>query len=236
MIARFPRIGQPPRFSRLRFTVTLILCTLTVLLSITAWWAERQLSGPLLEIARLRATNIASATINRAVGDVVARRLDSIHLFEYVSGDGRTPVLVYNTGRLNQVISESVAALLEMFGEKRPEEFEVPLGELSGMTIFAGWGPPLPVRVMAAGAVRVEPKVAFVTAGINQVAHRIYLDVEVEMMVVAPFVHNPIVVRQPVILAEQILPGDVPSTYVHLVGYSGGLEEWLALQSALESR
>ena len=126
-----------------------------------------------------------------------------------------------NTGRLNQVISESVAALLEMFGEKRPEEFEVPLGELSGMTIFAGWGPPLPVRVMAAGAVRVEPKVAFVTAGINQVAHRIYLDVEVEMMVVAPFVHNPIVVRQPVILAEQILPGDVPSTYVHLVGYSG---------------
>ena len=63
-------------------------------------------------------------------------------------------------------------------------------------------------------------------------AHRIYLDVAVGMVVVAPFVREPVVVRQPVILAEEIFPGRrARSAYVQLVGYSGRLEEWLALQS-----
>lgn len=235
LIAGIPRIGRPPRFSRLRFTVTLVLCTLVVLLSITAWWAERQLSGPLVEIARLRATNIASAAINRAVGEVAARTLDGAVLFEVVPREHGGPLIVYHTGRLNQAISETVDALLTSFADKRPEEFEVPLGELSGMSLLAGWGPPVPVRVLAAGAVTAEPKVDFLSAGINQVAHRIYLDVSVEMMVVAPFVRAPIVIRQPVILAEQLLPGEVPSAYVQFIGASRGLEEWLALQSSLQS-
>src|SRR5690606_11359710 len=157
------RIG-PPRFSRLRFTVTLVLCTLIVLLSITAWWAERQLSGPLLEIARLRATNIASAAINRAVGEVVSRGFDSLALFEVVPREDGGPMIVYHTGRLNQAISETVDALLATFSEKRPEEFQVPLCELSGMSLLAGWGPPVPVRVLVAGAVKAEPKVDFLSA------------------------------------------------------------------------
>lgn len=236
MVVRYPRIGQPPRFSRLRFTVTLILCTLVVLSSITAWWAERQLAGPLIEIARLRATNVASTAINQAIGDVVAQRLDGLDLFDYVVHADNRPVITYHMGRLNQVISEAVGAILRAFSDKRPEEFVVPLGELSGMRIFAGWGPMLPVRIMVGGAVKAEPKVSFVTAGINQVAHRIYLDVEVQMTVVAPLVRDPIVVRQPVILSEKLLPGDVPSTYVQLVGYSGSLDEWIALQAVLDSR
>ncbi len=233
MVARYPRIGQPPRFSRLRFTVTLVLCTLVVLLSITTWWAERQLSGPLLEIARLRATNVASAAINRAVGDVVAHRIDGLSLFEFTAGPGDRPVIAYHMGRINQVIAEAVAAILEALGDKQPEEFTVPLGELSGMRILAGWGPMLPVRIMVGGAVKAEPKVSFVSAGINQVAHRIYLDLEVQMTVVAPLVREPIIVRQPVILSEKLLPGDVPNTYLQFLGYSGSLEEWMALQTAL---
>ena len=159
VVVRIPQIGQPPRFSRLRFTVTLVLCTVIVLLSITAWWAERQLSGPLLEIARLRATNLASAAINQAVGDVVAHRLDGVALFEVVTNDQGKSAIVYHTGRLNQTISATVQALLETFSGKRPDEFEVPLGELSGMSLLAGWGPPIPVRVLVAGAVTAQPKV-----------------------------------------------------------------------------
>lgn len=215
--------------------MTLIVCTVVVFLSITAWWAERQLSGPLLEIARLRATNIASAAIARAVGEVTARRLDGFALFDVVSREDGRPMIVYHTGRLNQAIAETVDALLTAFSDKRPEQFEVPLGELSGMNLLAGWGPPVPVRVLTAGAVTAEPKVDFHSAGINQVAHRIYLDVSVEMMVVAPFVRAPVVVRQPVILAEQLLPGEVPQAYVQLIGNAKGLEEWLALQAGMEA-
>jgi len=233
MVVRLPGDGRPPRFSRLRFTLTLALCTVIVLLTITAWWAERRLSGPLVEYGRLRATNTAQAAISRAVRDVLGSRLDGVDLIRWVPREGSSPVIAYNMGLLNQVMSEAVDAILEAFSEKRPDEIRIPIGELSGMHILAGWGPAVPVRIFFAGGVTAEPKVDFVEAGINQVVHRIYLDVEVRMLIVAPFVRDPVVVRQPVIFAEEILPGDVPGAYVRLVGFSGGLHEWLALQGAL---
>lgn len=231
MVVRFPK-GGGPRFSRLRFTLTLALCTVVVLLSITAWWAERRLSGPLVEYGRLRATYSAQAAINRAVREVVGARLDGADLIRFEPREGGAPVIAYNMGLLNRVMSEAIDAVMEAFADKRPEVVRIPVGELAGMDVLAGWGPSLPIRIVYAGAATAEPKVDFAEAGINQVAHRVYLDVEVRMVIVAPFVREPVVVRQPVIFAEEVFPGDVPAAYVQLVGYSGRLEEWLALQSA----
>ncbi len=75
-----PQSGGGPRFSRLRFTLTLALCTVVVLLSITAWWAERRLSGPLSRSGALRATYSAQAAINRAVERGGRARLDGADL------------------------------------------------------------------------------------------------------------------------------------------------------------
>lgn len=222
----------PPRLSRLRFTLSLTVCTLVVLLTISAWWAERQLSGPLVEWAKHRASNIATAAINEAVGQVLAARLEAVELIRF-EGPPEAPLIRYNMGQLNPVIADAVRAVLDAVDDRPPEEFRVPAGELSGMRVFAGWGPSIPVRIFTSGAVVAEPKVDFVAAGINQVAHRLYLDVEVRMLVVAPFIRDEIVVRQPVILAEEVLRGEVPQTYLHLVGFRGDLAEWMSLVGAL---
>ena len=131
------------------------------------------------------------------------------------------PIIRYNMGQLNPVISDAVKAILDAVEGEEPQAFRVPTGELSGMQVFAGWGPSIPVRIYTTGAVVAAPRVDFVTAGINQVAHRLYLDVEVRMIVVAPLIRDEIVVRQPVILAEEVYRGEVPQTYVHLVGFRG---------------
>lgn len=233
MTARLAGDGRPPRFSRLRFTLTLAFCTAVVLLSITAWWAERRLSGPLIEYGRLRAMNAAQAAINRAVRETLGARLDGVDLIRYEARENAVPIIAYNMGALNRIMADATDAILSAFADKRPEEVRIPLGELAGMDIFAGLGPPLPVRIYFVGGVSAEPKVDFLAAGINQVVHRIYLDVQVRMVIVAPFVRDPVVVRQPVVFAEEILPGDVPATYVQWVGFSGRLDEWLALQGQL---
>lgn len=236
---RVPPISSslaPPHFSRPRFTLALILCTLVVLFTIAAWWVERQLSGPLVEWAKHRAANIATAAINDAIGGAVASRLEAIELIRVEGGPDAPPIIRYNMGQLNPVISDAVKAILDAVEGEEPQAFRVPTGELSGMQVFAGWGPSIPVRIYTTGAVVAAPRVDFVTAGINQVAHRLYLDVEVRMIVVAPLIRDEIVVRQPVILAEEVYRGEVPQTYVHLVGFRGDLAEWASLVEALESR
>lgn len=233
-ISNYLTTRRGPRFSRWKFNLTLVVSTLVVIFSISMWWMERQLSGPLVEWARIRAINIATSAINESTREILGERLERMELIHYVGGEGGTPpVIRYNMGSVNQVMSEAVRSILDTFREKKPEEFSVPLGEISGMRILAAWGPPIPVRILTTGSVVARPKVDFQSAGINQVVHRLYIDVEVQMLVVAPFAKDPIVVRQPVIVAEEVLPGAVPDTYVNLVGYSGEFGQWLALLEAM---
>ena len=224
---------KSPAFSRARFKLALALSTLVVLSTIATWWMERQLSGPIVEWARLRAINMATAMIHDAVRGSLAGGLSKIEIFTVARlGEDGIPIVRYNMGAVNEVTSDAVHAILDAFGSRAPQEFQVPVGELTGMRVFAGWGPMVPIRIFATGSVVAEPKVDFVAAGINQVAHRLYLDVEVTMAVLAPFLNDRIVVRHKVPIADDVLPGPVPETYVNLTGFSGSLAEAaLALES-----
>ncbi len=227
---------QNPTFSRVRFTVTLVLCTLVVLSTIATWWVERQLSGPVVEWARVRATNIATSAINGAIRDVLAGRLQEMEIFTITQGGaGGVQIIRYNMGPLNQVMSDAVQSILETFRAQAPQEFQVPFGELTGMRVLAGWGPMIPIRIFTTGAVVAEPKVDFVSAGINQVAHRLYMEVKVTMIVLAPFLKDQVVVQQTVPISDDVLPGAVPETYVNLSGYSGPLSEAAMILESLNA-
>lgn len=201
---------------------------------ITLWWAEHQLSGPLIEWATRRATNVATSAINRSLSAHGEMSLDTEDLIVFSGEGSATPVIHYNMGLLNRIMSDMVERMMVRVEELTPVDLSVPMGELSGMTLLAGRGPALPVRIILAGSITAEPKVDFQSAGVNQVSHRIFMDVEVNMMIVAPFVKKPIVVRQPIMLADAIFPGEVPGTYINLVGYSGPMTDWLALIGAIE--
>jgi len=226
------RGGRPP-FSRVRFTLTLVLSTLVVMSTIGTWWAERQLSGPIEEWGRARATNLATTAINGAIRDVLAGRLEGMEVVEYTLNQAGDVVIGrFNMGPLNQVMSDAVQAILDTFRAQAPEEFYIPLGEITGMRLFAGWGPSVPARIVTTGSVVAEPKIDFKSAGINQVTHRLYVDVTVRMILIAPFMRDDIVVKQAVIVSEEILPGKVPDTYLNLVGYSGDLAGWMSAVEA----
>jgi len=222
-----------PRFSGWRYRLTLIFVTVVIMGVITLWWAERQLSGPLSEWATARATTIATAAINAAISESLAEELDRDDLIQFVRGEGEAPLIRYQTGAINLAVAKMVSEVIRQLEAVGSEDVAVPLGELTGMGIIAGRGPRLPIRIVTTNQVTVEPIVDFRAAGINQISHRIYLDVEVRMIVIAPFLRSPVSVRQPVLLSEAIVPGDVPGTYVNLVGYSGSLAEWTAIMESI---
>jgi|GEM_PF-2310294 len=228
-------LPRNPSFSRVRFTVTLVLCTLVVLSTIATWWIENQLSGPVVEWARLRATNMATSAVHAAIREVLAGGAGELDVFVRTAPDaGGAPLIRYDMGRVNQVMSDAADAILEEFRLQEPQEFHIPLGELTGLRVLAGWGPMVPIRIFATGSVVLEPRVEFVSAGINQVAHRLSMDVNVTMVVLAPFLRDRIVVRHTVPLADDVLPGAVPETYVNLVGFSGSLHEAALVLEAID--
>ena len=68
-------------------------------------------------------------------------------------------------------------------------------GNFTGNSLLAGCGPNVKVKVIPIGTVTTDFKTEFVSAGINQTRHRVYLTVYCTMYVAAPLVGNEIIVN-----------------------------------------
>ncbi len=86
----------------------------------------------------------------------------------------------------------------------------IPAFQTMGSTLFAMYGPSIPVRIVPLGSVEshVVPEVK--SAGINQTVHILNLSVVAQVGVVVPFVTEPVKVSSTVPIAYMVLVGSVP--------------------------
>ena len=81
------------------------------------------------------------------------------------------------------------------------------------------------VKIIPVGTVNTDYKTEFLSSGINQTRHRIYIEIKSEMSVVAPFTNEKVEVLTNVNVAETVLIGNVPSTFYNLEGVGTGMVE-----------
>ena len=65
-------------------------------------------------------------------------------------------------------------------------------------------------------------KSEFIAQGINQTLHRVYLQVKCEVTILTPFNNITSSITNQVLLVENVIVGNVPSTYYNLEGINGG--------------
>ena len=89
----------------------------------------------------------------------------------------------------------------------------MPLGSAANFYFLAGLGPEIPVRIYPVSIVNTDLREEFDSAGINQVYHRLYLDVSIKMSLIGvAFVHNE-TVNTSALLSETVIVGDIPQYY-----------------------
>lgn len=170
------------------------------------------------ELAAAVVDNRASDVINDAVGDVLAREeigYDQIVLFEKDLDGGitalKTNVLAVN--RLKVLILDEIGARSDALCE---DELSIALGSLLVPSFFTGRGPEIPVRIVGIVASDATFSGRFSDAGINQTLHQIVLNVELTVTVVLPTGTLDVQTRTQMIVAETVLIGAVPSSYLHM--------------------
>ena len=80
---------------------------------------------------------------------------------------------------------------------------------------FAGKGPDINIGVVPVGSVLPELKAEFISVGINQTYHRIYLNLNTNVNIVIPSAHNSIGTVTEVSICENIIVGKIPETYLN---------------------
>ena len=90
----------------------------------------------------------------------------------------------------------------------------VPLGNLTGWMLFSGLGPKLRVSIDSVGDVVAEVRNQFDSAGINQTHHQVLMDLSVTVHLFIPGEVTSVTVDTTMCLAETILIGTVPNSYL----------------------
>lgn len=170
------------------------------------------------EAARVRVVNAASDWLVDAINaELRSGRIDFSHM-TYLEKDvnGNITAVRTNTAEMNCLKSE----IMELLGAEMPEldaqELGVPIGSILLPDYFAGQGVRLPVRVVALSSSDASFQTTFESAGINQSIQRVVLNVRITLTVLSPAGTQEIDVDSDVIVAETIVVGTVPNSYVNL--------------------
>ena len=171
----------------------------------------------LREMAVSRASNtvtrMVSETVNEVIADENTRYSDLISYEKDTSG--HITALHSNMAacnRLQSLILDTAAARVEQIPAK---ELSIPIGNLTGLSLLAGRGPCIHVRMESTGAPVAHFENEFCSAGINQTKHQVILYIDVFITVLLPGIAASAKVSNAVPVAETIIVGTVPQTYTY---------------------
>lgn len=173
--------------------------------------------GPLVqELAKAIVSNKASSIINEAVEAQL--RSDDIDYDSiiYLEKDynGAVTALKTNINEINRLKTEILSVIDTMLLELDVNEVGLPLGSLILPEFFSGTGPTLPVKVLSVSTSDADFHNEFAEAGINQTSHRIYMEVQITMTILTPVGTEAVTVSSTVVVAETVIVGTVPGSYV----------------------
>jgi len=183
-----------------------------------------RLEASILEIAQTTAQMKTIEVINEAVYEKVVKDTEYKDIvYVHKDSDGKIVMLQANTVILNQIMAKTIKAVLNEMSNLESEKIEIPLGQVTGSVLLAGYGPRVDVRIIPTKQINIEVENKFEQAGINQTRHLIYFKIMSRIKIAVPMLNKELNVCTTVPLAETIIVGDVPSTYVDYRGNDDNL-------------
>lgn len=182
-------------------------------------YVDFQLKTSILQLSKSSVQLKGSEMLNRIVSEqVVAQVKYEDMVAVHKDKEGKIVLIQPNTVVLNRVIANTIEAVSYSLRQMTEDSISVPLGQLSGLRILAGVGPEIKVRVVPSPQVHVDLENKFEQAGINQTRHLIYLVIDGKMKIAVPYMSEEVDVVSTIPLAETIIVGDVPGSYVNFKG------------------
>ena len=216
---RYPR---PPMAARHRVA---LLCLLLAAVLLTLFLvAAFHLKSVLSSLAVTRVSNTVNRVVTAAVNDTVNSggiQYNDLITFEK-DGQGQITALQTNMAEFNRIQAAIVDDVLSRMSEVSTTDLAIPLGTLTGSALLAGRGPVFRVRMQFVGSSTARFENEFTEAGINQTKHRIILSVDVSVSILLPGFSTYTKVSNDFTVAETVIVGTVPGSYVY---FNGNYEE-----------
>lgn len=200
------------------------LVLLLVMAAVVFMLLENTLSPPLLAAAEDQARTRALTALTAAAGRQIEKNgADDYRQLVSVERDeqGRVTLLLPNTALYNALIRDITLDAADSLDDLSRQRLSLPVGMATGSALLSGLGPDVRFRMRMLGTPSVRVEDELTSAGINQVRHRIWLELSAEVRVLAPFSRDTTAVTATVLLAEGLIVGYVPETCIEVAPSAG---------------
>ena len=195
-----------------------------ILLAAGLFVLERNLERVILDMAHARAEAMAVEYLHEAVLDVMDGTVDYEDMMNVrTDSAGRVTMLQANAVRMNELASVTALRAQARLESAEAQSVSIPLGAALGIPFLSAMGPRVPVRIVPVSAVSAAFSTEFESAGINQTRHKIYLSLHTTVRLVIPSSARQVSLASQVLIAESIIVGEVPSSYVDVPGTGDAL-------------
>ena len=197
---------------RLMWRIGIILITL----SVGFFLLRDQYRDVIADLARTQVMNSTSDLTNDAIAKQIAAgniAYDRIVFFEK-DLDGRITALKTNMSEVNRLKTDILNRINDEILALDHSDIGIPLGSLFLPELLSGKGPVIPVHILSIRNSDANFVSHFSQAGINQTMHRLNMEVSIDVAVLVLGETNSFTMSSEVVVAETVIVGDVPQTYL----------------------
>lgn len=182
------------------------------------YYFVNQVSPTIKTLCETRAKALALKATNEAVMERL-KEIDCENLVHFTTNEkGTITGLNADVIEMNKLSTQITTEIQQKLLGIEDTEIKIPIGRFLGLSVFSGYGPKITVKAIPTGNVSVDFKTEFMSEGINQTRHRIYLEIKTSVRMVAPFISDVVPFETNMTVAETVIVGDIPSSYYNLEG------------------
>jgi len=197
------------------------LVLLMVLAVYSVVFTEKIIKPNVAAIAEVKVKAMITQIVNDAVHEQFKTDAEVSELLTIKTDqEGNITYVESNTTAMNNLATELTQAVQSQYKWKEAVNLEVPVGSIVGSQILSQIGPYISLKVLPIGMSRANFKTEFESMGINQTKYKVFLQMESQARVLAPFSINNIEVQNTILVAEAIIVGEVPEAYINVPGES----------------
>lgn len=172
------------------------------------------------ELAQTQVKNSTSDLTNDAIAKQIANgniAYDRLVFFEK-DLEGRITALKTNMSEVNRLKTDILNIINDEILALDATSIGIPLGSLFLPELLSGKGPAIPVHIMSIRNSDAAFVSHFEQAGINQTLHKLTMRVSIDVSILALAETTSFTMESEVVVAETVIVGDVPQTYLQTGG------------------
>ncbi len=202
------------------FRTVIILMILSLLLLLIF---RTRYHSTIRSLAQTQVINSTSDLINDAIDKQIETgniQYDRIVYFEK-DLDGRITALKTNMSEVNRLKTAILNIINDEILAIDASDIGIPIGSLFLPEFFSGRGVQIPVHILSIRNSDAGFESYFTEAGINQTLQQLTMNVSVDVSILVLGRAESFTVNSQVVVAETIIVGQVPDTFLQTGGYNG---------------